>query len=197
MNSSVERNLTPPFFVFLDRDGTLIEEKGYLGKLEDVAFIPGSEAAIARLNRTGAKVVVISNQSGVGRGYFTEDFVKLTHEALRVHLAEHGAYIDAFYYCPHAPEAECECRKPKLGMLEKAARDFKMDLRGVMIGDRESDLQAGENGGLLRVLVKTGYGAQAFAKGNWRADFVAEDLSAAVDWIINRSIEDFKLQISN
>lgn len=186
MNSLVEKKLAAPFLVFLDRDGTLIEEKNYLSKLEDVSFIAGSEAAVARLNRAGVKVVVISNQSGVGRGYFTEAFVQLTHESLRAHLTEHGAHIDAFYYCPHAPEVECECRKPKLGMLEQAARDFKMELRGVMIGDRVSDLQAGENAGLLRVLVKTGYGEQTMAKGNFRADYVAENLSAAVDWILER-----------
>ncbi len=187
MNSLIERNLTAPFFVFLDRDGTLIEEKNYLSKLEDVAFIRGSEAAIARLNHAGAKVVVISNQSGVGRGYFTEAFVQLTHETLRAQLAQHEAHIDAFYFCPHAPEAECECRKPKLGMLEEAARDFKMELRGVMIGDRVSDLQTGEHAGLLRVLVKTGYGAKTFAEGKYRADLVAEDLSGAVDWILSNA----------
>jgi D-glycero-D-manno-heptose 1,7-bisphosphate phosphatase len=192
MNSLIERNLAPPFFVFLDRDGTLIEEKKYLSKLEDVAFTRGSEAAAARLNRAGVKVVVISNQSGVGRGYFTEAFVQLTHETLRAHLREYGAHVDAFYYCPHAPEVECECRKPKLGMLEQAARDFKMELRGVMIGDRASDLQTGENAGLLRVLVKTGYGGQTFAEGRFRADFVAEDLRAAVDWILNRSNENLQ-----
>ncbi|NUO78759.1 HAD-IIIA family hydrolase [candidate division KSB1 bacterium] len=184
MSSSVERNLTSPFFVFLDRDGTVIEEKNYLSKLEDIAFIPGSEAAVARLNRAGVKVVVISNQSGVGRGYFTEAFVQLTHEALRAHLAEHGAHIDAFYFCPHAPEAVCTCRKPRLGMLEQAARDFKMELRGVMIGDRVSDLETGENAGLLRVLVRTGYGEHTLAEDKFRADFVAEDLSAAVEWIL-------------
>lgn len=187
MNSLIERNLAAPFFVFLDRDGTLIEEKNYLSKLEDVAFIRGSESAIARLNRAGAKVVVISNQSGVGRGYFTEAFVQLTHESLRAHLQEHGAHIDAFYFCPHAPEVACACRKPKLGMLEQAARDFKMDLRGVMIGDRVSDLQTGENAGLLRVLVKTGYGAKTFEEGKYRADFVAEDLSEASAWILNNA----------
>lgn len=184
MSSSVERKLIPPFFAFLDRDGTLIEEKNYLSKLEDIAFIPGSEAAVARLNRMGIKVVVISNQSGVARGYFTEDFVQLTHETLRMHLAAHGAYVDAFYFCPHEPGDECECRKPKIGMLERAARDFKMALDGVMIGDRASDLEAGEHAGLLRVLVKTGYGKQMLAVGTVQADFVAEDLSAAVDWIL-------------
>jgi len=186
MNSLVEKNLAAPFFVFLDRDGTLIEERNYLSKLEAVAFISGSEAAVARLNRAGVKVVVISNQSGVGRGYFTEAFVQLTHETLRAQLAEHEAHIDAFYYCPHAPEVECECRKPKLGMLEQAARDFKMELRGVMIGDRVSDLQAGENAGLLRVLVRTGYGESTIAEGKFCADFVAENLNAAVEWILDR-----------
>lgn len=184
MSFLIERNLTSPFFVFLDRDGTLIEEKNYLSKLEDVAFLRGSEAAMASLNRAGAKVVVISNQSGVGRGYFTSTFVELTHETLRAHLAAHAAHVDAFYFCPHAPEVACECRKPKLALLEQAARDFKMELRGVMIGDRMSYLQTGENAGLLRVLVKTGYGAQTFAEGKYRADFVAEDLSTAAAWIL-------------
>ncbi len=191
MNSSIERNLTSPFFVFLDRDGTLIEEKYYLSKLEDIAFIPGSEAAIARLNRAGLKVVLVSNQSGVGRGFFTEKFVRQTHEVLQAHLAQHGAHIDAYYFCPHAPEADCDCRKPKIGMFEQAAQDFKMARCGVMIGDRVSDLEAAANAGLFSVLVKTGLGAQSIAEGKVRADFIAEDLSAAVDWILNRSNENF------
>lgn len=188
MNSSVERNRTAPFFVFLDRDGTVIEEKYYLSKLEDIAFIPGSEAAIARLNRAGVKVVVVTNQSGVGRGYFTEEFVRQTHEVLQTHLAQRGAHIDAYYFCPHAPGVDCDCRKPKVGMFEQAARDFQLPLRGVMVGDRMSDLKAGENAGLLRVLVKTGLGAQTLAENKHHADFVAEDLSAAVDWILQKSV---------
>ena len=136
MSSLTELGQQEPFFVFVDRDGTLIVEKNYLNALDQVEFIPGSAAAIARLNRAGALVVVISNQSGVGRGYFTADFVRLTHEVLQAHLQESDSHIDAFYFCPHTPEDGCDCRKPRTGMLEKAARDFQQKLRGFVIGDR-------------------------------------------------------------
>src|SRR5262245_19960218 len=143
MNSSTEAEGRKPFFVFLDRDGTLIVEKNYLDALDQVEFIPGSEAAVARLHRAGAKVVVISNQSGVGRGYFTAAFVPQTHEFLQAHLQKFGTRLEAFYFCPHAPETDCACRKPKTGMLEEAARDFQMPLSGYLVGDRASDLGAG------------------------------------------------------
>ena len=184
MNSSAEAGKKPPFFVFLDRDGTLIVEKNYLNSLTQIEFIPGSEAALARLQRAGATVIVISNQSGVGRGYFSEDFVRQTHAVLQEHLQKHGAAADAFYYCPHAPEAGCDCRKPKTGMLEKAAQDFAMSLRGYLIGDRASDVAAGQRAGLTCILVRTGYGEQTLAEGAAVADFVADDLAKATDWIL-------------
>lgn len=184
MSFSAEGGNRDPFFAFLDRDGTLIAEKNYLSALDQIEFIPGSEEAVARLNRAGAKVVVISNQSGVGRGYFTEDFVRLTHEFLQAHLHSHGSHVDAFYYCPHAPEADCACRKPKTGMLEKAGRDFQMNLHGFLIGDRKSDVETGQRAGLKTVLVRTGYGEQTLQQGNVVADFIAGDLSEAVDWIV-------------
>ncbi len=184
MNSSAEAGKREPFFVFLDRDGTLIVEKNYLNSLAQVEFIPGSEAAVARLNRAGAKVIVISNQSGIGRGYFTSDFVRQTHGFLQEHLQKFGAHIDAFYFCPHAPQEDCACRKPKTGMLEKAAQDLDLKLHGFVIGDRTTDLAAGQRVGLQTILVRTGYGEQSLQEENFAADFVARDLSAAVDWIL-------------
>ncbi|RIK76612.1 hypothetical protein DCC62_11125 [candidate division KSB1 bacterium] len=176
----------PARFVFLDRDGTLIEEKRFLSNLADIAFFPGSEAAIARLRDAGFKIVVISNQSGVGRGYFSEAFVHETHRTLQQHLAKHGTWVDGFYFCPHAPEANCQCRKPRLGMFLQAAQDFQSELDGFMIGDKKSDVEAGRNAGLQTVLVRTGYGEQTIAEGKTHPDWIAEDLSAAVDWILQR-----------
>ncbi|MGH7493260.1 MAG: D-glycero-alpha-D-manno-heptose-1,7-bisphosphate 7-phosphatase [bacterium] len=186
MSSLAETGQQERFFVFLDRDGTLIVEKNYLSSLDQVEFIPGSEAAVGRLNDAGAIVVLISNQSGVGRGYFTADFVRLTHEFLQAHLQEDDGHIDAFYFCPHTPGDGCDCRKPCTGMLEKAARDFHLELRGYVIGDRESDLEAGQRAGLKSILVRTGYGEKIFQKGGFVADFVASDLREAVDWILRQ-----------
>ena len=180
MSSSVEQR----FFVFIDRDGTLIEETNYLDDLRDVKFIAGSEQAIRQLREHGACVIVISNQSGVARGYFTEDFVQQTHQHLQEHLQQHDTAIDGFYYCPHHPEADCECRKPKPGLFRRAAQDLGMALQGFMIGDRETDTAAGRNAGLKTILVRTGYGEGIEALGNFEADYVATDLQEAVDWIL-------------
>lgn len=173
-------------FVFLDRDGTLIEERDFLRDLADMVILPGSEAAIARLRQAGFKIVVISNQSGVGRGYFTEAFVHETHRALQQHFAKHGTWVDGFYFCPHAPGEDCQCRKPRLGMFRQAAQDFQSALGGFMIGDKKSDVDAGRNAGLRTVLVRTGYGEKTLAEGNTTPDWIADDLSTAVDWILRQ-----------
>ena len=186
MNSSTEAERRKPFFVFLDRDGTLIVEKNYLEALDQIEFIPGSEAAVARLRRAGAKVIVVSNQSGVGRGYFTAAFVQQTHEFLQAQLQTFGTRLDAVYFCPLAPERDCACRKPKTGMLEEAARDFQMPLRGYLVGDRASDLEAGRRAGLRSILVRTGYGEDTLQRGEIAADFVATDLREASAWILRR-----------
>jgi D-glycero-D-manno-heptose 1,7-bisphosphate phosphatase len=175
-----------PLIVFLDRDGTVIEEKNYLARVEEMAFIPGAGAAIARLNQAGFKVVVISNQSGVARGYFPESTVHAIHDAMQKHLIRHGARIEAFYYCPHHPDDGCDCRKPQTGMLERAAQDLGLPLRGVMVGDRDSDLRAARSANLAAILVRTGYGEDTMANGEIDADFVATDLVEAVDWILSQ-----------
>ncbi len=152
--------------VFLDRDGVVIKEAHYLAEPEQVRLIPGSAAAIAALNQAGFRVVVVTNQSGVARGLFPLEAITTVHEHIGKLLQEQSARIDAFYYCPHHPDAEvaafrqdCECRKPKPGLLLQAAAECSLDLaQSWMFGDRVSDLAAGAAAGCRTILVRTGYG---------------------------------------
>ena len=178
--------------VFLDRDGVVIEDSHYLGKPEQVRLIPGSAEAIASLNRAGWPVVIVSNQSGVARGKFSEADVHRVHAHLAELLHGYGAKIDAFHFCPHHPEAElaafrieCACRKPRAGMLVRAAAELRLDLRASwMIGDRVTDLEAGSKVGCRTVLVRTGYGAcinpAALDRDALNVELVAANLSDAV-----------------
>lgn len=170
--------------LFLDRDGTIIEDVHYLARPEQVVLIPGSAEAIRRANRTGAAVVVVTNQAGVAKGLYTDACVHAVHRHLSELLAEHGATIDAYYHCPHHPtegaepyRMACACRKPGTGMLLRAAAVHDLDLgRSWMVGDRPSDAEAGVAAGCRALLVRTGYGAALPA-----ADNVVPDLLAAVE----------------
>ena len=152
--------------VFLDRDGTINVEKNYLFKTEDFEFIKGSDRAIKLLNDHGYKVVVITNQAGVARGFYSEKEVNKLHKYINQKLEQIGAHIDGFYFCPHHPVAGigfykriCNCRKPNTGLFEKAAQDFNVDTgHSYMIGDNIADIQAGNNFGVRTILVSTGYG---------------------------------------
>jgi D-glycero-D-manno-heptose 1,7-bisphosphate phosphatase len=152
--------------VFIDRDGTINEEKEYLFRTEDLAFIPGAPRAIRLLNEAGFLVIVVTNQSGVARGYYTEEDVHLLHRHIAAELDQQGARVDAWYYCPHHPSGRgsyslpCRCRKPLPGMLLEAAGRFDIDLESsVMIGDKLVDVEAGAAAGCRSVLVRTGYGS--------------------------------------
>lgn len=148
--------------MFLDRDGVIIENAHYLARIEDIRLIPGSAASIRRLNQAHIPVVVITNQSGVARGYFPESFVCDTHVYLNELLAAEGARVDGWYYCPHHPEHgfDCDCRKPKPGMLQTAAEDKNLDLsRSWLVGDNLTDIEAGAAAGCRTILVRTGHGA--------------------------------------
>ncbi len=166
--------------VFLDRDGTLIEEVRYLAHPDQVRMIPGTADAVRRLNDLGVLVVVATNQSGVARGYFPESRVAVVHERVSELLAERGAKIDAFYHCPHhATEGigeyrvACACRKPKPGMLLAAARDLDINLsRSWMIGDKPCDAESGRAAGCRTLLVRTGHGENHAV--------AVDDLAAAV-----------------
>lgn len=180
--------------VFLDRDGTLIEEAGYLDRLERLEIYPYSVDAVRLLNRAGFAVVVTTNQSGVARGYFDEAFVAATHDRIASTFAAGGARIDAFYYCPHHPDAavaayrrRCDCRKPQPGLLQRAAGDLDLDLRrSFVVGDRSNDIDAGRAVGAPAVLLRTGYGADAAAATRGAASAVAANLMEAVSWILRQ-----------
>lgn len=176
--------------VFLDRDGTIIEEVGYLARAEQVRLLSDADRAIRMWNDSGVRVIVVTNQAGVARGYFPESRVAEIHERLVELLAEAGARVDAFYYCPHHPvegrepyRMDCACRKPKPGMLRSAARDWNLDLsRSWMIGDKACDARAGAAAGCRTILVRTGHGARledTTAPGDWRLAGIVADLSAA------------------
>ncbi|MDO5408140.1 MAG: D-glycero-beta-D-manno-heptose 1,7-bisphosphate 7-phosphatase [Eubacteriales bacterium] len=158
--------------VFLDRDGTLNEEVNYLHRKEDMRLLPGVPEAIRMLREHGYRIVVITNQAGVARGYYSEEDVHALHAYMNEILEPQGAKIDAFFYCPHHPEhgigaykKVCHCRKPDTGMFEQAEEVFQVDkAHSWMIGDKLIDVQAGRNYGVRTVLVGTGYGAEEHAK---------------------------------
>jgi len=143
--------------ILLDRDGVLnvkATRKRYVTAWSEFQWAPGARQAIKSLNDAGYRVIVVTNQAGIGRGEMTEDDLRDIHRAMQISLAENGARIDAFYYCPHHPEARCECRKPKPGMLFQAQRDFGLDLsRTYFVGDDASDVEAGAAAGAPTLLV--------------------------------------------
>jgi D-glycero-D-manno-heptose 1,7-bisphosphate phosphatase len=183
--------------VFLDRDGTILDELGYVTPSSTIVIYPWAGDAIRLLKRAGYAVVMITNQGGIGLGLYDHDFVKATHDSLTRHFAEGGAEIDAWYYCPHHPEAVveeyrvvCNCRKPAPGMLHDAARDLNLDLaRSWVVGDQWRDVQLAHVAGCRSVLVRTGHGAKQEAE--WPADdapptVTSDNLIAAVSVILER-----------
>ena len=181
--------------VFLDRDGTMIEDVGYLDSLSRVAFYPWTVDAIRALNRAGLPVVVVTNQSGIARGLFSEAFVDETHRDIDARLAAGGARVDAYYYCPHHPKGTvaayargCECRKPGRGMIDRAASDLGLDpARSFVVGDKWLDVQLGRAVGARAILVRTGMGAAEEMRPpeNVTADAVVDNLAAAASWILS------------
>ena len=182
--------------LFLDRDGVIVEEVHYLTHPSQLSLIPGSAEPIALLNRNRVLVVVVTNQAGVARGLYSRSRIGEIHSRLDSLLAEHGAHIDRYYYCPHHPtkglhpyRTACECRKPRPGMLLRAAAELHLDLsRSYMVGDRMSDLEAGSNAGCRPILVKTGYGgavARSLGRDGLTPHYVADNLSEAVRFCIS------------
>lgn len=175
--------------VFLDRDGTIIEDKNFLKTPDEIEFFPGSVQAIRILRNLGYKIVVLSNQSGIGRGILTEKMVKEVNDSLIRRLEEKDAPVDALYFCPHQRDDNCGCRKPKTGMIQKAAQELKLNLKNtVVIGDKLTDVKLGKNIRAKTILVQTGYGKKELDKlvdVNDKPDFVAENLLQAVNWLKN------------
>ena len=187
--------------VFLDRDGTINEEVGYINHISRFRMLSGAAEAISSINKTALKAVVVTNQSGVARGYFPESLLLQVNELLVRNLKEAGAYLDGLYYCPHIPggnippyNIECDCRKPKTGMLYKAAEELSIDLRNsYMVGDRIKDVEFGQNAGLKTVLLLTGYGIgeakYLLPQSRIVPNYIAQDLAEAVRWILEDNLK--------
>ncbi len=183
--------------VFLDRDGTMIEAVPYLAALDAVALFPWTVDAVLLLNEAQYRVVVVTNQSGVARGFFDEAFVVKTHHVLDLKLRAGGARIDRYYYCPHYHDGKvekyrraCGCRKPEPGMLHQAARELDIDLaRSFVVGDRWLDVQLAQAVGARGILVRTGDGANEAASpvDGVIAAAVKDDLLAAAEWILEET----------
>lgn len=170
--------------VFVDRDGTLIHDKNFISKIEDVEFVPGSLKAVKMFKEMGYKVVIVSNQSGIGRGILTNEMVDKVNEFILSQLRKEGLDVDGIYYCPHTPDDNCECRKPNLKMVNQASSKLNLNLKNSWaIGDKLSDVMLGKNMGGKGGLVLTGYGKKEIEKtkksSNIKPDFVAENLLEA------------------
>jgi len=175
--------------VFLDRDGTICEEMGYLSHVSRFRMFPFAAASIRRMNERGVPVIVVTNQSGVARGYFPKSVVQQVFERMTSELAAGGARVEANYYCPHSALDGCSCRKPEPGLLQRAASEHALDLtRSFVVGDRYVDVEMARRVGARAVLVLTGYGRGELEwhAADWphQPGHVAEDLSAATDWIL-------------
>ncbi len=184
--------------VFLDRDGTINEEVGYVNHIERFFLLPGVGQAIRLLNQHGWKTVVVTNQSGVARGYFPESLIHQVHQKMKKLLESEEAHLDGIYYCPHHPDLgvppyrqKCRCRKPATGMIEEAMKEFALDLsQSYMVGDRGVDIEFAHHIGAKAILVLTGYGRGEweYSGAQWKVkpDHVAQDLLEAVQWILQR-----------
>ena len=183
--------------VFLDRDGTLSEERGFIDRLELIEIFPWTSDAIRLLNRAGFAVVVVTNQSAIGRGIIDLPFLQTVHDAFDRHLVRSGAKIDRYYYCPHHPDAPlpeyrmaCRCRKPGPGMIEQATTELGLDpSRSFMVGDRLIDVACGHAAGVKSLLVRSGHSAHRgeAPPGLSEPDAILNNLMEAVGWILRSS----------
>lgn len=168
--------------VFIDRDGTLIEEVNFLSRVQDLDVFPFTPKAIQMLKEAGFLVIVVTNQSGIGRNIYTETDMHAIHAQIQIEL---GDSIDAFYFCPHLPCDGCECRKPGLGMIEAARRDFDIDMtRSWMVGDKKIDVETGFKAEIKTAMVRTGYGSQHVDDLERSPEILAVDLLNAVELLL-------------
>ena len=182
--------------VFVDRDGVISEEVGYISDVEHFRLIPKSAEAVKLINQRGLKIIVITNQSGVARGYFSEEVLGHINRKMEQLLSDQGALLDGIYYCPHHPEGtveayrvECDCRKPATGLLIQASQEHAIDLSSsYLVGDKRTDIECAHRAGAKGILVLTGYGKDELSQIDSAAlahpEYVAADLLDAVQWII-------------
>jgi D-glycero-D-manno-heptose 1,7-bisphosphate phosphatase len=174
----------PDRFVLLDRDGTLVLEKHYLKDPQALELYPEALAALRRFQDLGLGILILSNQSGLARGLFRREDLEAIHHQLRLLLAKEGLYLDGIYVCPHAPEDDCRCRKPKPGLVWQAVEDHGFDpSRSFVIGDKASDIELGKAIGAITILVETGYGKETLRKGGTAPHYVALDLLDAARFV--------------
>lgn len=175
--------------MFVDRDGTLVPDIPYLDDADRLRLFPKAASGIARLKKAGFKVIVITNQSGVGRGLFSEETLGRIHTKLAEMLEDEGVELDGLYYCPHKPDDGCSCRKPATGMIDMASEDMDISIgESYVVGDDVADIDLARNAGARSVLVLTGHGMGSRSIAN--PDAVASDFTEAVDWILKDSGKD-------
>lgn len=176
--------------VFLDRDGTVLEENGYLYDVSFCRIFPWSARAIRRINESGMLAILATNQSGVARGYFSKRMVRRVHDRVQHEIGKARAHLDAAYFCPHLPGEGCPCRKPRPGMLKRGEKEFGVDLAtSYMVGDRYLDVETGKAAGTRTILVLTGDGRKEhefYLDAEIQPDLVAEDLAEAVELILKK-----------
>ncbi len=171
-------------FVVLDRDGTINSEREYLSSPEQIEILPRASQGLRTMRDLGLGLIVVTNQSAVGRGYFDLARLEVIHGRLQELMARDGVRLDGIYVCPHTPDAGCNCRKPRPGLLERAAADFDFCLADCfVVGDKPCDIDLGKAVGATTILVRTGYGAEHEAAGAVSPDYVADDLGDAAEWI--------------
>lgn len=180
-----ERGLT----VFFDRDGTLNEDVGYLRSAGELVVFPGVGESLTRINREGGKVAVITNQSGIARGFLTRQDLAHIHEVLGAEIRKAGGWVDGWYFCPHHPQDGCRCRKPEVGMIEQAEEELGVNRVGsYVVGDKDIDMELAQRIGAVGVLVTTSaYGREALIRvknGTLAVQYVASDVGDAVEWIL-------------
>lgn len=181
--------------VFFDRDGTINVEAGYIRDLKNLKLIEGAAESIKKLKEAGFIIILVTNQSGPARNYYSEDWVNTLNNTVNNMLVENGTSLDDIYYCPHLPDGivpeytkDCDCRKPNIGMFLKAKEKHNIDFsQSFMVGDKATDVEAGHNAGCKSILLKTGYGEKVL-KGEYQnipnADYIATDISDACNWIL-------------
>jgi D-glycero-D-manno-heptose 1,7-bisphosphate phosphatase len=170
--------------VLLDRDGTIIVEQEYLSNPVLVELLPNAAAGLRVMQKRGLGLVVITNQSGVGRGYFSEEKMHQIHQRMTELLQAEGVTLDGIYFCPHAPDVKCACRKPARGLVDTAAKALGfIPQDSIVIGDKASDVQLGQRIGAMTILVRTGYGKEEAQKPSVAPDYITDDLLAAAQTI--------------
>ncbi len=193
MKNSIPRNVA----VFVDRDGTLNEDHGYVTSPEQLVLFPGVPKALGRLNQLGVRVILVTNQSAIGRGFMTAQDFQGIQQKLTNLLLVHDATIDAVFFCPHHPKEECVCRKPNIAMIQQAAEQFTLDLSVCyFVGDKSSDLEAAHKAGSLGVLVMSSEYSTAALRARDHGKFpiahVAESFVQAIDWIEGDLVERYQ-----